>query len=73
VTLDFHQLTAASDGFAATSILGCQTTRLPFCDTYGLKKGGQAGLMVLDSSSGNPLIRAVYLTEFPHRKWWKFM
>lgn len=42
-------------------------------DTYGLKKGAQAELMVLDSSSGKPLIRAVYLTEFPHRKWWKFL
>lgn len=42
-------------------------------DTYGLKKGGQAELMMLDGSSGKPLIRAVYLTEFPRRKWWRFL
>jgi hypothetical protein len=29
--------------------------------------------MVLDGSSGKPLIRSVYLTEFPHRKWWNFL
>ncbi len=42
-------------------------------DSYGLKKGGQAELMVLDSSSNKPLIRSVYLTQFPRRKWWKFL
>lgn len=42
-------------------------------DSYGLKKGGQAELMVLDSSSNKPLIRAVYLTQFPRRPWWRFL
>lgn len=42
-------------------------------DTYGLKKGGQAELMVLDSSPNKPLIRAVYLTQFPRRKWRMFL
>jgi len=42
-------------------------------DSYGLKKGGQAELMVLDASSDKPLIRAVYLTQFPRRSWWRFL
>ncbi|MEQ1841017.1 MAG: hypothetical protein ABL994_11440, partial [Verrucomicrobiales bacterium] len=42
-------------------------------DSYGLKKGGQAELMVLDESSNKPLIRAVYLTQFPRRAWWRFL
>lgn len=53
-----------------------RTSRWKLChsgDTYGLKKGGQAELMMLDGSSGKPLIRAVYLTEFPRRKWWRFL
>lgn len=42
-------------------------------DSYGLKTGGQAELMVLDSSSSKPLIRSVYLTQFPRLPWWKFL
>lgn len=42
-------------------------------DSYGLKKGGQAELMVLDASSNKPLIRAVYLTQFPRLPWWRYL
>ena len=42
-------------------------------DTYGLEKGGEVELMLLDSPPGKPLIRAVFLTQLKGRKWWKFL